>query len=124
MDEERRPCLLDPLFNKRFLALFVALFATLYCCLSFRTSPRMAPAVIREIPDDKDDYSAGYREGYAAFLNQIGGGPTDPSVPERAEKRYSSSEHGYEGDQKIKGYVDGYHRASEIQNCPRGFYER
>lgn len=62
-------------------------------------------------------YEQGFATGYQAFLNQIG--RPDPSPIKIA--KYSSNVPEDE-DEKMRGYVDGYHKATESFNCPRSAY--
>lgn len=63
-------------------------------------------------------YDLGYREGYLAFLRQQG---IESSLGE-ASVIYASS-HGVfvgedDGGMEGRGYMDGYHKASESLSCP------
>lgn len=63
-------------------------------------------------------YDLGYREGYRAFLRQQG---IESSLGE-ASVIYASS-HGVfvgedDGGMEGRGYMDGYHKASESLSCP------
>lgn len=124
-------CLLDPLFNKRkFLAFFLLACATVFVNWYFRKSER--PAV--RIPDSVEidpsarwadaeslsrPYRYGYKSGFEAFLKQTG-----RDVPRQMVASYTSSETYEMDDEEVeRGYVDGYHKATELQNCPRSGYE-
>lgn len=63
-------------------------------------------------------YDAGYQVGYRAYMVQTG-----QEVPPEVAVRYTSMvEGGSSGgseDEMLRGYVDGYHKASEMSQCPR-----
>ena len=68
-----------------------------------------------------DDYEVGFREGFVTFLNQsqiyIPMPPTEIVVAytsDLEEDRQATNK-----EQKLKGYVDGYHRAASSSHCPR-----
>jgi len=74
----------------------------------------------------KTDYQIGFEEGFNAFINQSGevGLPYPPlefvakysnEFNNNTEYQYTSS---YSNEEKNKGYVDGYHRATKALNCP------
>lgn len=123
--------ILNPLFNRR---VFLA-FSLLICAVAFASwfagrterSALQAPESVEVDPHARwassirpaTPYQQGYMNGFDAFLKQ-----TDQYIPRPLVASYTSSEK-YEMDNEEveRGYVDGYHRASELQNCPRSGYE-
>lgn len=62
-----------------------------------------------------DDYERGFVNGYRAFREQSGEYvPIEQYAPAVAHQ-YSSS---HWSEMETKGYVDGYHKATNMQCCP------
>lgn len=59
-------------------------------------------------------YEEGYWRGYGAFLSQSG-----LQLPPVKLVKYSSSDSEEQKEELEKGYVDGYHKATECMFCPR-----
>ena len=63
-------------------------------------------------------YGAGYQVGYRAYMVQTG-----QEVPPEVAVRYTSMVEGDSSggseDEMLRGYVDGYHKATEMSQCPR-----
>jgi hypothetical protein len=88
---------------------FVGLVAGLtYCFLG--VAPEGGGRVVLSDVEVLDAYSAGYRTGYFAFLEQSGEYVPMPSPV----AVYSVG-----GEDYSRGYVDGYHRATAALSCPR-----
>jgi len=69
---------------------------------------------IVEAEETPTSYTIGYDKGYKAFLEQNGRVDLSPN------KKYTVYvEQELEKDEVDRGYVDGYHRASETIYCPR-----
>lgn len=68
-----------------------------------------------------DDYEVGFREGFVTFLNQsqiyIPMPPTEIVVAYTSD--LEEDQQTTNKEQKLKGYVDGYHRAASSSHCPR-----
>lgn len=116
--------ILDPLFNKRVFAavclcMCVAAAFLLWPERTTRESQEEAPAPM-VARDPQTAYQRGFNEGFDAFLKQ-----TNQYTPRPLVVTYTRSEENEAGDDEEvnKGYVDGYHKATELQNCPRSNYE-
>lgn len=68
--------------------------------------------------DVETDYQIGFKEGFSAFINQT---QTYIPSPSGAVVSYSSYkvEDEESQEQKTRGYIDGYHRATSLVHCPR-----
>lgn len=77
-----------------------------------------APEVVRPEPVEEVEvlspYRYGYESGYSSFLAQVG-----EEVPRKRVVMYATGSEDMEGEYS-RGYVDGYHRATEGYSCPRG----
>ncbi len=63
-----------------------------------------------------DDYERGFVNGYRAFREQSDSYvPSEQYAPVLISHQYSSS---HWSALETRGYVDGYHKATEMQNCP------
>jgi hypothetical protein len=125
-------CVLNLLFNKRiFLAFLLLMCLAVFGNWTFRRDVRPAAKIpeaveydpktlLADIGTDKSrPYQHGYRVGFDAFLKQTG-----RYMPRPAVASYTSSENFDMEDSEVeRGYVDGYHKATELQNCPRSGYE-
>lgn len=62
------------------------------------------------------NYESGFNRGYNAFMAQMGEESSEKRVFKytKFEKEIENSE-----EEELKGYVDGYHKAAELQYCPR-----
>lgn len=76
------------------------------------------------------DYQAGFRDGFYAFIEQSGQYVAGfSSNSNRPVYKYTSSsndedqeETSNSSDQRIQGYIDGYHKAADSMSCPRSGY--
>lgn len=112
-------------FGKNAIILFAVLAASLAALFVWRLAPRggtdegpPSTPIRYETP-----YEFGYRRGYDAFCAQAGvAPPTRQHAALPTAVRYTSA-HGHGGDESEmeKGYVDGYHRATELEYCPRSW---
>lgn len=119
---------LDPLFNRKiFTAVCLALSVSITMYLVFSTlglPPDWAPESAEVVPDASSfarletPYEQGFRNGYDAFLAQTGQYIPRPSVSASYAASYSSDD-----EEVSRGYVDGYHRATQMEHCPRSYYE-
>lgn len=77
-------------------------------------------AAPEHVPSHPAPYASGFATGYDAFMKQTGQYVPRPSFS------YSSSPGDPGADASDpdfqRGYVDGYHRATEFERCPRSFY--
>ena len=88
-----------------------------------QTNPEEAP------PDLKTSaYNLGYKTGHQSFMRQMGLNSNDESYTSNKESEIDESILDTEEYQEIrmKGYVDGYHKAGESimlqeNNCPRKY---
>lgn len=107
----------DPvrIFVSGLLVAFVGL-----CVLAFL---RSAPSDVREVEVEVEPevevevlppYRHGYDSGYRSFLAQMG-----EEIPKGRVSSYMSRADGMD-EEYLRGYVDGYHRATEAYRCPRG----
>lgn len=69
-----------------------------------------------ESASEESDYQTGFKEGYNAFKDQMGLSSI-PSLPKNI-KYLRNEEEEVDQEQRIKGYVDGYHRAADSMHCP------
>lgn len=118
---------LDPLFNRKIFAvvcLILTVSFTTYIAFSSRgLPPDRAPESVEVSPNKsplrpETAYEQGFRNGYSSFLAQTGKYIPQPNVTASYASSYSSDDEDVQ-----KGYVDGYHRATEVESCPRGCYE-
>jgi hypothetical protein len=127
--EVRFKCVLDLLFNMRiFAAMCLAGILSLVMYLIFGTigfPPDYAPESVVVDPRTSElaaeyeletPYEHGFRVGYNAFLKQTG--RYIPQAVMFSSKRTAS--YSMDDEQVSKGYVDGYHKATELGLCPRG----
>lgn len=120
-------CVLDPLFNKRIFAAFC-----LACSLSLAMyliygrlgfPPDSAPESAEVVPYAGDfaraetAYEQGFRTGYSAFLKQ-----TDQYIPQPGVSASYASSYSSDDEDVSRGYVDGYHKATEMEHCPGGYF--
>ena len=86
-----------------------------------------APVPVPQEPDlpdvDQSPYQQGYTRGYYAFLAQTGE-YVPPANTVSAYMALNDSEPFAAGPDYEKGYVDGYHKATESFHCPRYDYGR
>lgn len=117
-------CAMDPLFNKRiFLAFLLLICATAFASWFLKKSgpPSLPPDSAEkdlktQIAADETSYELGFRTGFDAFLKQVGRYEQRPAVAS-----YTSSQNINMDDAEVsRGYVDGYHKATELQSCPGG----
>lgn len=109
--------LLRSIFKREFLwDLTLATFALSMTILSFKIlflpfdSASKTASVVPETAA-RSSYEEGFRKGYFAFLAQEG----LYFPPPEASKSYTSS---VVDEDVSKGYVEGYHRAAEMEHCP------
>jgi hypothetical protein len=120
--------LLDPLFDRKiFAATCLAGTLSLAMYLIFGTlglPPDRAPQSAEVVPNLSDfaraetPYEQGFRTGYSAFLKQTGRYIPRPGVSASYTSSYSSDD-----EDVSRGYADGYHKATEMEHCPRSYFE-
>jgi hypothetical protein len=120
--------LLDPLFDRKiFVAMCLAGTLSLVMYLIFGTlglPPESAPESAEVVPNLSDfaraetPYEQGFRTGYSAFLKQTGQYIPRPGVSASYASSYSSDD-----EDVSRGYVDGYHKATEMEHCPGGYFK-
>jgi hypothetical protein len=130
--EMRFKCVLDPLFDRKiFSAICLAGSLSLAMYLIFGRAgfpPDRAPESAETEPDtselaDKEDsqyeletpYEHGFRVGYNALLKQTG-----QYIPQAGDSSKRTASYSMDDEEVSRGYVDGYHRASDFGMCPRG----
>lgn len=131
---QKNTSIIDPLFNRTIFALFVlSLFAGFGLILMKRSAAPSREHPLQTISSEDGSelldaghqvarqYDEGFRIGYDAFMMQTGQYQPRPAVS------YSTSAgHSKPGDPESpefqKGYADGYHRATELESCPRPSY--
>lgn len=89
-------------------------------CLAFLSLWLFRPVGVPEavvVPESVSvvaPYDHGYARGYASFLRQMG-----EDVPMPVAVRYVVEDGHDVGEEEMRGYVDGYHRAADRGVCPR-----
>lgn len=121
----KRFCILDPFFNRKFCAIFLLGFATILALrLTIDADKNVeAPLENRESASaapPSGSYEEGYRNGYRAFQEQSGVYlPAEQYTPPYRSSQYVSQDFREENrSEEQRGYEDGYHKASRMQNCP------
>jgi len=123
----RFKCVLDPLFDRKiFSAICLAGSLSLAMYLIFGRAgfpPDRAPESAVAVPDTSEfarvetPYEQGFRIGYSAFLKQTG-----QYIPRPGAVATYTSSYDMDDEEVSKGYVDGYHKATEMENCPRSYF--
>lgn len=115
---------LEPLFNRRTFLAFCLLMCLVASASWFLRKTDRAPESVEIDPSSRlavvpSAYQHGYVSGFDAFLKQTG-----QYAPRPAVASYTSSKEYSMDDKEVeRGYVDGYHKAAELQNCPRSHHE-
>lgn len=127
---QKSRCFLNPLFDKKFFllaCLILSCTALIYFSRVRIHSEGPLPAgvddpSIRRIEGIANSgpmtpYRHGYISGFNAFLAQ-----TDQPMIQVAS--YTSQQDQPMDEKEVeRGYVDGYHRATEVQSCPRFIHQ-
>jgi len=126
----RKPFFLDLKFDRvAFVTLSLLYIAGMvaYSLLSQESRPLPPNGLPPDPPEaviaaEDAAYEHGFRKGYDAFLKQTG---QDDKVTQSAGVAYAYTSSAFEEDDDDvqRGYVDGYHKATEAQHCPRSYYE-
>lgn len=114
-------CILDPLFNKKICVLAglaLILVTALILLAESRRKPGESEAGSALVQGGS--YEENYIRGYRAFQEQSGIYlPAEQYIPPAKTYSYTSREFGDDPRPEWeRGYEDGYHRASQMQNCP------
>lgn len=74
---------------------------------------------LNKLEIENTPYQDGYEQGFNAFCNQMG---IEPKYKPKPSIQYTSMIKEETEEDQLKGYVDGYHRASSSMYCPRSNY--
>ena len=95
-------------------AMIVAISAMVATFMAFRAQDDKPVAAVKEPVVPETPYDHGFQKGYDAFLKQTG-----RYVPRPGRVASYTSSYSDDDEEVVKGYVDGYHRATELDQCPR-----
>lgn len=111
--------ILSPLFDRRvFLVACLCVSAAGVWLLRRGARPPERPGPSALVREPRTAYQRGFDDGFDAFLMQ-----TNQYTPRPFVAKYSTSEEGDSDEEEVeRGYVDGYHKATELQHCPRCNY--
>lgn len=99
------------------MKIFVAIFFfILIGCLFYQLRLRQESQY--KLEDNLTQYEIGYNTGYNAAITQFIDEP-GVKVSSNINQKYFSYTNQIIGDEAIKGYEDGYHKAVESIHCPR-----